>query len=67
MDSSVLYGAACQFHGSIDVVSSPEVTFPIAVRYAWVDNPICNLYNGINLSASSCRTDDWHGIIYGNK
>lgn len=38
--------------GNSIIVSSPEVAFPIAVRYAWADNPICNLYNGVNLPAS---------------
>lgn len=41
------------------VVSSPEVAFPVAVRYGWADNPDCNLYNGENLPASPFRTDDW--------
>jgi sialate O-acetylesterase len=53
--------------GNSIIVSSPEVAFPIAVRYAWADNPICNLYNGVNLPASPFRTDDWRGITYGNK
>ncbi len=53
--------------GNSIIVSSPEVAFPIAVRYAWADNPICNLYNGVNLPASPFRTDDWQGITYGNK
>lgn len=53
--------------GNTIVVSSPEVDFPIAVRYAWADNPINNLYNGANLPASPFRTDDWQGITYGNK
>lgn len=53
--------------GNTIVVSSPEVGFPIAVRYAWADNPICNLYNGANLPASPFRTDDWPGITFDNK
>lgn len=53
--------------GNSVVVSSPEVSFPIAVRYAWADNPICNLYNGANLPASPFRTDDWQGITYSGK
>ena len=43
------------------VVSSPEVPFPVAVRYAWANNPDCNLYNGAGLPASPFRTDDWKG------
>jgi len=31
------------------VVQSPKVVSPIAVRYAWANNPRCNLYNGLNL------------------
>jgi sialate O-acetylesterase len=41
------------------VVSSPEVKFPVAVRYAWANNPECNLYNKANLPTSPFRTDDW--------
>jgi len=44
------------------VVSSPEVLYPVAVRYGWSDNPVCNLYNGAGLPASPFRTDDWKGV-----
>jgi sialate O-acetylesterase len=37
------------------VASSAEVKQPIAVRYAWADNPDCNLYNGAGLPASPFR------------
>ena len=45
--------------GETVVVSSPDVKVPAAVRYAWADNPDCNLYNGAGLPASPFRTDDW--------
>ena len=49
--------------GSTVVVSSKDVPSPVAVRYAWADNPQgCNLYNGQNLPASPFRTDRWPGI-----
>lgn len=48
-------------------VSSPHVKFPVAVRYAWGDNPVCNLYNEAGLPASPFRTDDWQGITVGNR
>ena len=33
---------------------------PVAVRYAWADNPEgCNLYNAEGLPASPFRTDNW--------
>lgn len=41
------------------VVSSPRVKDPAAVRYAWADNPVANLYNREGLPASPFRTDDW--------
>ena len=42
------------------LVSSPEVPLPVAVRYAWADNPEeANLYNSAGLPASSFRTDVW--------
>jgi sialate O-acetylesterase len=49
------------------VVSSDEVSEPAAVRYAWADNPVCNLYNWEGLPASPFRTDDWPGITVDEK
>lgn len=44
-------------------ISSNEVKNPVAVRYAWSNNPEdANLYNGSDLPASSFRTDNWKGI-----
>jgi sialate O-acetylesterase len=43
-------------------VSSKEVPTPVAVRYAWADNPVCNLYNKVGLPATPFRTDDWPGV-----
>lgn len=40
-------------------VKSNDIAQPVAVRYAWSRNPICNLYNSENLPASPFRTDDW--------
>jgi sialate O-acetylesterase len=45
--------------GDTVVVSSPDVHDPVAVRYAWANNPGCNLYNKDKLPASPFRTDDW--------
>ncbi len=42
------------------VVSSPLVPSPVAVRYAWGNNPDrANLYNLDGLPASPFRTDSW--------
>jgi len=44
-------------------VTSPEVQNPVAVRYAWGNNPDdANLYNSVDLPASSFRTDKWKGV-----
>ncbi|MCY7351919.1 MAG: sialate O-acetylesterase [Cytophagaceae bacterium] len=45
------------------VVWSDQVKNPVAVRYAWADNPEgCNLYNAADLPASPFRTDTWKGL-----
>lgn len=51
--------AEARIEGNDIVVSSPKVTVPVAVRYAWADNPACNLYNTEGLPASPFRTDHW--------
>ncbi|MEI6073938.1 MAG: sialate O-acetylesterase [Verrucomicrobiota bacterium] len=43
-------------------VSSPEVTTPVAVRYAWADNPVCNLFSSHGLPVTPFRTDDFEMI-----
>ncbi len=59
-------GADCKWHwaeakiaGDRVTISHPDVPKPMAVRYAWGDNPSCNLVNGAGLPASPFRTDDW--------
>ena len=51
--------AEAMIDGKTIVVRSAQVGSPVAVRYAWADNPICNLYNKASLPASPFRTDDW--------
>ena len=41
------------------LVWSDKVSNPVAVRYGWLDNPVCNLYNSEELPASPFRTDNW--------
>jgi sialate O-acetylesterase len=59
--------ADANIEGNEIVVSCKDVTDPIAVRYAWAKNPVCNLYNGADLPASPFRTDDWPGVTTGKK
>lgn len=51
--------ATAKLEGEKVIVTSPEVKTPIAVRYAWKDNPTANLTNAAGLPASPFRTDDW--------
>lgn len=58
-DKKWVYAEARILENGQVVVSSPMVKRPAAVRYAWADNPECNLYNAAGFSASPFRTDDW--------
>ncbi len=67
-------GADQKFHwatatikGSQVIVSSPDVANPIAVRYAWANNPVCNLVDGADLPASPFKTDAWPDVTLGKK
>ncbi len=51
--------------GDTVVISSPAVAQPVAVRYAWHANPVCNLFNRAGLPAVPFRTDDWPGVTDG--
>jgi sialate O-acetylesterase len=56
------YWAKAKIDGTDIVVYSDKVAKPVAVRYAWADNPECNLVNSEGLPAVPFRTDDWKGI-----
>ncbi|HQU59260.1 MAG TPA: sialate O-acetylesterase, partial [Saprospiraceae bacterium] len=68
-------GADRKFHwarafieGNTVVVSCPEVPGPVAVRYAWSDNPgALDLYNKEGLPALPFRTDEWKLSTAGKK
>ncbi len=51
--------------GAIEVWSD-KVSEPVAVRYAWADNPVCNLYSAEGLPLTPFRTDDWPGVTINN-
>ena len=49
-----------QIDGTTVVVQATQVPEPMAVRYAWADNPEgCNLANADGMPASPFRTDAW--------
>lgn len=54
------FWADAKIDGDTVVVSSPDVSSPVAVRYAFCMNPLgANLYNKEGLPASPFRTDNW--------
>jgi sialate O-acetylesterase len=59
--------ATATIDGDTVVVASDKVPEPVAVRYAWADNPTCNLYNKADLPASPFRTDSWPGVTAKNE
>ena len=59
--------ADAEISGDEVIVWSSKVSDPVAVRYAWAANPVCNLYNGAGLPASPFRTDDWDGVTKGRR
>jgi sialate O-acetylesterase len=55
--------ADAKIAGDSVVVSSPKVSAPLAVRYAWDNFPdTANLYNGAGLQAAPFRTDNWDAM-----
>jgi len=59
--------AEATIDGDTVVVHSDQVPRPVAVRYAWANNPQCNLYNQEELPASPFRTDAWPGVTEGKR
>ncbi|WP_193161941.1 sialate O-acetylesterase [Microbulbifer hainanensis] len=52
--------ADARIEGNRVILHSDRVARPIAVRYAWADNPAgANLYNSAGLPAVPFRTDSW--------
>lgn len=62
------YWARAHIDGDHVIVSSENVSDPVAVRYAWADNPgALDLYNEEGLPAVPFRTDTWRGSTYGKR
>jgi sialate O-acetylesterase len=55
----VWHWAEARIEGDTVVVSSPAVSHPVAVRYAWQANPLATLFNGAGLPATPFRSDNW--------
>ena len=64
----VFHWARAEIKDNRVVVYHPDVNNPVAVRYAWGNNPEdANLFNMEGLPASPFRTDSWRGITEGRK
>jgi sialate O-acetylesterase len=51
--------ATAKLDGETIIVSAPEVSLPVAIRYAWQANPKATLFNTAGLPAAPFRSDDW--------
>jgi hypothetical protein len=58
-EDRVFHWAEARLDGVKMVVSSTQVNKPVAVRYAWAQNPSYSLRNGAGIPASPFRSDDW--------
>jgi sialate O-acetylesterase len=60
--------AKAWLEGNDVVVSCDEISNPVAVRFAWADNPEdANLFNKEGFPASPFRSDSWQGITVAGK
>lgn len=66
-DDHVFRWADAKIDGNEILVWHKGTKNPVAVRYAWASNPVCNLFNGAGLPASPFRTDDWTGVTAGKR
>jgi sialate O-acetylesterase len=58
-EDKVFHPATAVIEGDTVVVTSDQVSKPVAVRYGWKNFPVCNLFNKAGLPASPFRTDDF--------
>lgn len=60
------YWARGTVEGNTLILGSEKVKAPVAIRYAWGNNPDdANVYNAEGLPAGPFRTDEWPGITLG--
>ncbi len=55
----VFHAAQARIDRNSLLVSSPAVKEPVAVRYAWSNAPVANLYSGAGLPVAPFRSDNW--------
>lgn len=63
----IFHWAKAQISGDKIVLTCDEVSKPVAIRYAWANNPDdLNLYNLEGLPTVPFRTDEWPGVTINN-
>ncbi|MBO0698144.1 MAG: hypothetical protein J2P46_07105 [Zavarzinella sp.] len=62
-EDKVFHPATATIEGDTVVVTSDQVSKPVAVRYGWKNFPVCNLANKAGLPASPFRTDDFEPLF----
>ena len=55
----IWHPADARIDGDFVVLTSPEVSEPLAIRYAWGNDPPNNLRSQADLPAAPFRSDDW--------
>lgn len=61
-DRTFHWADSVRIEGDTVILRCSRVAAPVAVRYAWADNPVTNLYNREGLPAVPFRTDDWERL-----
>jgi sialate O-acetylesterase len=64
-DDRVFRPARARIEGDEVVVWHEDMPRPVAVRYAWAENPDASLMNAAGLPASPFRTDLWKEVSFG--
>lgn len=63
--SRKFYPATISIQDNMLVVTNKDIDKPVAVRYAWLNNPLnANFYNKEGLPAIPFRTDNWDDAVY---
>jgi len=61
-EDRIYHPAKAVVDGNTVLVGHPDVESPVAVRYAWTNTAVPNLFNWEGLPASSFCSDDWPRI-----
>jgi sialate O-acetylesterase len=62
-EDKVFHPAKATIEGDTVVVTSDQVSKPVAVRYGWKNFPVLNLFNKAGLPASPFRTDEFPPLM----